>query len=346
MKCTETFIRKVFGSMVKYKPSYAVFLDEDDDSFDIRELSNNITKSFPWPIGIEIRRLLSGSMEGLNRGRIDQIFKSFERTVQFISFVMLIQLLEHSIKEQVKIPLTFKNQFKSRFTTLTMGNYVWLIKEISAIMSTNGIKPFMAEIETAFTKNFFKSLDYWTPERNEIGHFQVNLSDEEIEVRCNEYLDKLGDLLSDIAFVIKYPLITVTEIQLIKSKRENVHYLHSMLMLNSSSSSFSGKNEDFLQFADTHSVLLIKSLKNVATEFLNLSPLIIDTHSEKMETREKLMKLKKDIYLYSKWDLRSNSLHYNGTEATEKPDMKLVSFYDQLLKDHEEIMKIFSTNED
>ena len=346
MSVNEKFIKSVFKGMVQYKPNLSAFLDEEDESYDIRELSNNISKAFPWPIGIEIRRLLSGNLEALSRGRIDQIFKTVERTMQFLSFVLLTQLHDHSVKNDLKISLSFKKQFKTRFITLTMGNYAWIIREMINIMSENSIKPFINEMETTCTKNFLNKLDYWTQERNEIGHYQVNLSDEEIEVRCNEYLDKLGEILSDIAFIIKYPLITVTEIQLIKAKGEPEHYLHSMLILNSSSSNFLGKNDDFQQFTDTHSVLLVKSLKNLTNEFLNLSPLIIDTHSEKMDNREKLLKLKKDIYLYSKWDLRSNSLHYIGTEATEKPDMKLASFYDHLVKAHEEIMITFSIAED
>ncbi len=346
MSINETFIKKVFERVVEYKPRLAAFMDEDDDMFDVRELANNISKTYPWPIGVEIRRLLSGNMEDLNRGRIDQIFKTIERTMQFLSYVLVIQLLEHKLKNDLEIPDSFKKEFTRRFTTTTMGNFVWLIRSISDIMVKNDITPFMEEMTDIFNKKFMGKLDFWTPQRNELGHYQINLSDEEIEVRCHEYMDLLGDILADIAFVVKYPLVTITEIQLIKPKREDVHYLHNMLILNSASSSFIGKDGDFNQFTDTHSVILVKSIKNAADAFLNLSPLIIDTHSEKMESREKLTKLKKDVYLYSKWELKKGVLHYIGTEATEKPDMRLVSFYDNLVKEYKEIMSVFSLEEE
>jgi predicted XRE-type DNA-binding protein len=169
--------------------------------------------------------------------------------------------------------------------------------------------------------------------------------DEEIEVRCNEYLDELASLLTSIAFLIKYPLITITEIELIKPKNEEVHYMHNMLILNSASSSFIGKNELHHEYVDTHSVILVKSLKNLTHDFLNLSPLIIDTYSERMESREKLTKVKKDIYLYSKWDMKRQYLQYVGTEAEEKPDIRMVSFYDHLVKNYEDIMSKFSVTE-
>jgi hypothetical protein len=90
---------------------------------------------------------------------------------------------------------------------------------------------------------------------------------------------------------------------------------------------------------------LVKSIKNAPDKFLNLSPLIIDTHFEKMETREKLTLLKKDVYLYSKWEYKNKRLFYVGTEATEKIDIRLVSFYDQLVKEFQEILMLFSLPE-
>ena len=345
MSVNEKFINTVFKGMVDYKPRLAAFLDEDDDDFDIRELSNNITKAYPWPIGIELRRLLSGNMERLDRGRLDQILKTIERSMQFLSFVMVTQLLEESINNKVELPKNFKKEFGRRFGTLSMGNFTWMIRAIHKIFQENKISPFMQEMQNKLNSNFFGKLDFWAPERNEIGHYLINLTEEEIEVRCSEYMEKLKVILSDLAFLIKYPLITITEVQLIKHKRKQEHFNHNMLLLNSSSSSFLGKVQDFKNFTDTHSVLLVKSLKNAPDQFLNLSPLIIDTHFEKMESREKLTKLKKDVYLYSKWDRNSQRLHYVGTEAVEKTDMRLVSFYDQLVKEFEEIMNVFSTEE-
>ena len=48
-------------------------------------------------------------------------------------------------------------------------------------------------------------------------------------------------------------------------------------------------------FTESHSVLLMKSMKSLE-EYLNLSPLIIDTSTEVLDTKEKF-ELKKDDYL-------------------------------------------------
>jgi hypothetical protein len=265
--------------------------------------------------------------------------------MQFLSFVLITQLMEEKLAKNLKIPESFSNEFGKRFSVLTMGNYTWIIRAVAKIFQDNDVKPFTGELEHLFNSKFFNSLDFWVPERNEIGHYLVNLTEEETEVRCHEYLDKLEEILKDLAFLIIYPMITITEVQVIKPKRMPGHFNHNMLMLNSSSSSFMGKMEDFKNFTDTHSVLLVKNLKHAPEEFLNLSPLIVDTHFEKMESREKLTKLKKDVYLYTRWDKNEKKLHYIGTETVEKVDMRMVSFYDNLVKEFEEIIETFSVTE-
>ncbi len=345
MSVNEKFIRGVFRKMVLYKPRLAAFLDENDPDFDIRELSNHLTKEFPWPIGVELRRLLCGNMEKLDRGRLDQILKTIERTMQYLSFIMVIQLLEESIRKPLVIEDGFKKEFARRFSTLSMGNYAWLIRSVGAVFRSNAITPFMAEQQDVLQKKFFEKLDFWVPERNEIGHYLINLTEEEIEIRCMEYLEKLEDILSQLSFLINYPLVTVTEVQLIKHKRDAGRFSHNLLLLNSASSSFLGKTQESEKYTDTHVVIVVKNLKTASEQFLNLSPLIIDTHFEKMESREKLMQLKKDVYLYSKWDRNTQRLHYIGTETVERVDMRLVSFYEILLKEYEEIMTAFSSVE-
>ena len=107
----ENLIRSVFDEMVKYKSSLSKYLivdeDEEDEEIDYRILGDQIIKNFPWPVGVELRRLFSGSMRQLDRLRLDQIFKTIERTMQFVSFVMLSQLWKDKLKKVVSLrPMT------------------------------------------------------------------------------------------------------------------------------------------------------------------------------------------------------------------------------------------------
>jgi hypothetical protein len=121
--------------MLRHKVTLAkMVLDEEEDEeiSDFRILADLIIKNFPWPIGVELRRLFSGSMRQLDRMRLDQIFKTIERSMQFLSFVMLSQLVKEKSDGRISVPESFSREFSNRFLILSMGNFAWLI-EVSEI---------------------------------------------------------------------------------------------------------------------------------------------------------------------------------------------------------------------
>jgi len=339
----ETLTRKVFDEMVKHKPSLAKYLivDEDDvnDSVDFRVLADLIIKHYPWPIGVELRRLFSGSMRQLDRLRLDQLFKTIERTMQFISFVILAQLWEEKRKRYFEIPKEFQNEFPRRIAVLSLGNYTWLIRTIGNIFSNNKMQWFMAEMDQTMNNKFYAALDFWVPERNEIGHYQINLTAEDIEKRCVEYEDKLTVILQALAFIVKYKLVTIREIKVQKAKHKEAKFSHVIDLLNSSDSDFKATEILHEIFSDSNSVLLMKDFKAPPSEFLNLSPLIIDTRTETIDSKEKF-NIKKDIFMYTKFV--NDKLMYIGTEVTEKCDLTTLSNYQSLLEQFKSVLSCFN----
>ena len=340
----EELIRKVFDDMVKNRPALAKYLivddeDEDeDDEVDYRILGDLIIKNYPWPIGVELRRLFSGSMRQLDRLRLDQIFKTIERTMQFVSFVMISQAWKDKAAGKIEIPDSFKNDFANRFGVLSLGNYTWIIRALGKVYQDQNVEWFMTQMGDNFDKKFYAALDFWVPERNEIGHYQINLTQEDIEKRCVEYEAKLTSILQKIAFITKYKLISVREIKVIKSKNNEPSFHHVIDILNSSDSDFKGKELDEAKFTESQSVLLMKSIKSI-DEYLNLSPLIIDTNSEVLDHKDKF-DIKKDIFMYTKF--RSGHIMYIGTEVTEKCDLRTLSNYDILVNQYEEMIKVIT----
>ena len=128
----ESLIRRVFAEMALQKPSLAKFAivdeDEPDEEIDFRLLGDQLIKNFPWPVGVELRRLFSGSMRQLDRLRLDQIFKTIERSMQFISFVMISQAWRDVENGTLKIPDSLKGDFEGRFLALSLGTYTWIIR--------------------------------------------------------------------------------------------------------------------------------------------------------------------------------------------------------------------------
>ncbi len=163
----ELLIQKVFQEMLKYKPSMQKMLvadEEEEESLDPRLLGDLIIRNFPWPIGVELRRLFSASTRQLDRMRLDQIFKTIERSMQFISFVMICQMWKDAKENKLTIPEGFKKEFSDRVMVLSMGNFTWFIRAAGTIIQEKGIPWFMPEMGENFDKKFYAALDFWVPE--------------------------------------------------------------------------------------------------------------------------------------------------------------------------------------
>ena len=332
----EDLTLKVFTEMIKYRSSLAKYLPDKDEGEEVdhRIIGDMVIKNFPWPVGVELRRLFSGSMRQLGRLRLDQIFKTIERTVQFVSFVMVCQVWYDVTNNKVILPDPVKKEFADRFQVLTMGNFCWLIRALATAYDEQKVDWFLLEMNEQFDKKFFAALDFWVPERNEIGHYQINLDEGEIEKRCVEYEEKLTMILQRISFFAKYRLVSVRDIKVIKPRIHEAKFHHIIDLLNSSDSDFKGEEIDETKFSDSQSVLLMKSIKSF-DDYLNLSPLIIDTNSEVIDAKEKF-DIRKDIFMYTKY--RSGHLMYLGTEVTEKCDLRSLSNYNILVEEYKALM--------
>jgi len=332
----EDLILKIFDEMVKNRPSLSKFMPQkdEDEEIDYRVIGDLVIKNFPWPVGVELRRLFSGSMRQPCKLRLDQVFKTIERSMQFVSFVMICQVWFDIKSKKVSITDPVKAEFANRFQVLTMGNFCWLIRTLATIYTEQKVEWFLPEMNEQFDKKFFAALDFWVPERNEIGHYQINLDDREIEMRCVEYVEKLTMILQRISFFAKYRLVSVRDIKVIKPRIHEATFHHIIDLLNSSDSDFKGQEIDETTFSDSQSVLLMKSIKSFG-DYLNLSPLIIDTNSETIDAKEKF-DLRKDIFMYTKY--KSGHLMYLGTEVTEKCDLRSLSNYNILLEEYRELM--------
>lgn len=331
-------VERVFSAMTRYKPSLAAILQiagEDGAEVDRRLLADQIVRNYPWPIGVELRRLFSGGMRNTDRRRLDQLFRTIERSTQFLAFVMLAQVWKERRSGTIQLGQGFTAEFARRFEQLTLGNHAWLIRELGRVMNSGDVAWFVPEMKELLTDAFYASLDMWVPERNEIGHYQVNLTQEEIERRCVELGERLCGILEALAFFCRYRLVSVREIQVRKPRFKEAVFHHRIDLLNSTDSDFKASDVDGISFTESHAVLLLRNLKAI-DEYLNLSPLIIDTHSEAIDTKEKL-DIRKDIFLYSK--IKGDHLMYAGTEATGKCDLRALANYADLLEEYRDMMR-------
>jgi hypothetical protein len=209
-----------------------------------------------------------------------------------------------------------------------------LIRSVCKIFGQSETDHFISEKKEIFNKKFFEMLDFWVPERNEIGHYQINLAQDEVERRCVEYEEKLKFILVAISFLCRYKLVTVRQINVMKQKHKEAQFNHYFDLLNSSDSDFKGTEIKHDMFVDSNSVLLLKDFK-APSEFLNLSPLVIDTRTEIIDNKDKF-NIKKDIFLFTKF--QNEKIFYVGTEVTGKCDLSYLSSYPVLINQFNEMM--------
>jgi hypothetical protein len=339
----EQLVKDLLIEIAKYdEKRYSKFLDDDAEEMDIYEAADEIIKGLPWPIGKELMRLFTKDHNACDTGRVHQLLKTLERTMQFTSFILLSQLLEESIKKDIEIPLKFRAEFEKRFLMLTMGNYAWLIRNIGEIFRKQGIEPFTIELSGVLNEGFYKDLDIIVPERNEFGHYLVNYDNSILEDKCVEFENSLCNILKKISFLVRYKLVAINEIKVIKLKRKDPKFSHSFELLSYVSSHFKTKTEILDSFSDSYAILLMKDTK-IPNEFLNLSPLVIDTRSESGYTIDlKKKNITKDIFLYTKF--YRGTLHYIGMEATEQCDLTSLSNYQILVEQFNEYIDRFKSN--
>jgi hypothetical protein len=337
LKTSEILIKQVFDEVVKSQPELEIYaIATENRPVNFRMLGNQLIENFPWPIGVELRRLFSISQLGFDL--LTQIFKTVERTLQFVSFVMISQVVEEKMKNNLEIPENFRTSFQPRFQVLNLGDYIWLIKSLGNMMKKQNVPWFMTEIPANLNERFHEDVDFCVQQRNESAHFQTNPSKADVEMKCVKMAENLTHILTRVAFLVKYKLVYVKEIKVIKSKNQDAHFHHNLDLLHSTHSDFSEEELDERRYTESNSVLLMKSSKSIG-EYLNLSPLIIDTSSEIID-EEKRFSIKKDIYLYSKF--RNENIVYNGTETTEVCDLRSLHNYSILMEELKEIINTLS----
>ena len=135
---------------------------------------------------------------------------------------------------------------------------------------------------------------------------------------------------------MKYPLITIRNIQVDKRRGKPAQFVHAITRL----PEFADKPRSYHAYTENHAVLLLKDIKDAPAAYLNLSPLIIDTHTETLDTPEKKKNIKMDLFMYSKYTpcgADAIRLYYVGTEVDEDEcDMRNLSCYAQLVEEFQD----------
>lgn len=288
---------------------------------DTREISNRIIQSFPWPIGVEIRRLFSGDRREKNKERLEQALKVAEKATQFLALILLAQLWEEGRSKKIKITSDFHQQFMG-IDKPSFGIWAGIVRSIYLIFENENIHPFADPFTKNYSsKSFMNQLTRLVESRNNEMHFYKQSDAEEVE-------EVLTDFLCNISFLVKYKLIAVSEIEVFKTRLSKVRFKHSLRILNSPHEDFSSEDKNFESFFESHAILLFKDYRS-PKEYLNLSPFLIDTSV--YLKNERVDGIKPGIYVYN--GMRNGNFLYYFTNGYEYAAMNTLPLFSELEKE-------------
>ncbi len=332
---SESLILEIFEEMVRHKASLEKFLivdEEEGETVDIRLLAYQMIKSYPWPIGVEIRRLFSGELRQPGELRFNQLQKTIRRCLKLTGFILVSQLVDLVARGDIRMEDNPASELEKSFKNLGAESIIKLIKVSTGLINSVKKDLFIEDLVKGFDDSFYLQLRDWidldSEEKNGEGYEEL----------CGSLEQVLLFVLKKLACMVQYKLVNVSAIKVLKGRFETASFEHEFHILNSTDAEFKVHEEIMEEYADSNAVLLMKSIKDPKT-FLNLSPLVIDTHGESVRTGDK-SHLKKDIFLFDKFD--NGELIYNGSEVKSVNNLKVLDSYEKLIEEYQEMLNLIT----
>ena len=322
------------------------------EELDIPSIKREIIDCFPTPIGEQLRKLFTRSndisepdeMEIFSLARLEQIVLTYRTSMQFVSFILLSQLWDEKYRHpELNISddyiVEFNSFFALRDNNYESFDYVKLIRMLTDLFDEWDIKYFIDElkkvrIEEDQNTELFPSYVFMDSLHQDI--LDHNIQTEDIEGLCLEAEEHLGIILKSFAFLVKYKLSTIKNIEIIKRRHEDATYRHSQILLNKAltvaSTGISEIGVVFTNFTDNKSVLFLKTENNEIKDYLSLSPFIIDQNALNKDYSSKLY-----LYAYEHGDA------YYFEFLNNRLDKKLLVDSDQYDYIREEFIKFKAT---
>lgn len=305
-------IEELFRSLIPFKPSLEKFLlvdEEEGESIDPRLLAYQTIKCFPWPLGVELRRLFSASFRTISEERYQQSLKTLRKTLRLCAFLMLAELLELIQKKaQVEGLDSRGTALREAMERMEDQDFLFLFESLSPALKSQS-KLFIPELAALFDPVLKRELESWLDMLGDADALSL-------ELRCQTVDQSLNLILKKVGFLARYRLVNISEIQVLKNKFQTAEFEHHYHFLNAVDADFKAHAEKLDQFADSRSVLLMSSIRQTDS-FLNLSPFLVDTYDSAKPHQQG--NSKRDVFLLKQ--VHKGILFYEGSDLNRIEDL-------------------------
>ena len=325
---------------------------EDGDEVDERILNREIIDSLPAPIGEQVRKLFSleaeaDQLDKIGLPRLDQLVKTHQTLLEFVSFIMLADIWEAKMKKpdlpvsdsmQAHIRLLFAKD-KEKLEDFDFSGWIktsleWL-EEVKLLKETPSLLFLedLPELHKAYQKNpeFQVSCDFMEEMRQEVQ--QGKVSAEEIESFCVQAEEHLSNLFTHYAFCARYKLNSIKRIVIQKTRNRPARYSHYRVKLDTITAGYKDVIKDYEEgFTEDKSVILLKGEKELGA-YLNLAPFLIDENALKGEEKSKL-------FFLNWYDREKNAVHFKYADV-QKDELVLTDQYPEIREQFDDFSQSF-----
>ncbi len=289
---------------------FALFKHQKGQSVEIRKVRQAIMDSVPAPIGDQIRRLFA--LDEIGQDRLEQIISTYNSLTELVVFAMLSQLWDLKfgkgdavISEETRKVIA--DYFQLEVEELSFYDYMQLLRSIRKVFEENEVSYFIDELKELrqLINNdpvFSGAHEYLQQIKQQLYKEKEKMSAEEMRTYCVNAERHLSHIFQKLGFLIKYKLVTVKGIGLIKARHKDPSYRVKKVFLDNITAGLLDEEAMYDTFTDNNAVILLKAKDNFS-EYLNLSPFIIDENALIGEKKSKL-------YFFSHFDQQGGNYHY------------------------------------
>jgi len=302
----------LFQALAPYNDflEFALFKSQKGEQPDIRKIRQAIMDCLPAPIGDQIRRLFA--LDEVSQERLEQLVTTYGSLTELLVFAMLSQLWDVKFnKADIVVPEESRKEvakyFKLEIEEISFYDYLHLIKAIRVIFDDNQVNYFIDELKEMRhllyrDKEYADAHQFLQTIKQKIYKDRAKFSAKELNALCLKAEDHLSYIFKTLGFLVKYKLVTVKGIGLIKERHKAPEYRVKKVFLDNITAGLLDEESISKTFTTTNAVILLKS-KNNFTEYLNLSPFIIDENALLGEKKSKL-------FFFSHFDGKTENWHY------------------------------------
>jgi hypothetical protein len=285
-----SFMVDIFNAILDYNPTLEdLAYNSFDDSLDERKALSLVIEQFPWPIGVQIRLLVTKdtAVDEPTRERVQQLVSTYIVSAQFLYYIAISQLWDEKRKRNIELKSYLMDLMYSDSDSFNYFDFLRYFVDIIHLLEEHNCELFVPEFSD-FVKEFdergelYNAYLYMESLRNAINVGDPATLEANMHQSCADGEYFLSSILIKAAFLIQYDLITIRDIHVINPRYLGTSFEHYIGRLNAKITdvavSRALRPRAFEIFANNASVILTKDAQKLE-HFLNLSPFIIDKNA-------------------------------------------------------------------